>query len=406
MAKEFHYKAINKSGDVVSGFKKSADEISLAKELETEGMKLLTTDEVAKISFKKIWKKIINFGTVSMHDKIIVYKNLGAMLDAGLPLSRALVVMSKQAKNKKLKKILDSVNDSVRGGSSLSDALDNFPKVFTPLMVAMVRAGEETGNMVDALRVTADQMEKTYLLKKKIRGAMIYPGVIITAMLIIGVFMLVYVVPTLTGTFAEIGVELPASTQFIINASDFFQNNLTTVASVILVLIVLLGIFLKTSVGKKSLYWTLLHLPAISTLVKEISSARTTRTLASLLSAGVPFVRSLQITKDVMQNVFYKDVIAKAEKNVQIGKPMSEVFAQSENLFPTFVGEMMAVGEETGDIGGMLLEVAEFYETEVDQKTKNISTIIEPVLMVIVGAAVGFFALSMISPMYSLVENI
>jgi type IV pilus assembly protein PilC len=406
MAKEFHYKAINKTGDIISGFKKSTDEVSLSKELETEGIKLLSADEVSKFNFRKIGQKILTAGTVSTHDKIIIYKNLGAMLDAGLPLSRALTVMSKQAKNRKLKKVLDNVNESVRKGSSLSESLEAFPKIFTPLMVSMVRAGEETGNLVDALRVTAGQMDNTYKLQKKIKGAMIYPGVIISAMTLIGIFMLIYVVPTLTGTFSEIGVELPASTQFIINSSDFFQNNLILVFSVLLGIVALFSIAMKTPVGRKAFHWTILHLPAISPLVKEINSARTTRTLASLLSAGVPFVRALQITKDVMQNTFYKETIAKAEKNVQIGKPMSKVFAEAENLFPTFVGEMMAVGEETGNVGGMLLEVAIFYENEVDQKTKNISTIIEPVLMVIVGAAVGFFAISMISPMYGLVENI
>lgn len=406
MAKEFNYKAINRKGGVVSGTRKSNDEISLNKELESEGLNMISADEVSGFNLKKIWRKINTMGTVSAHDKIIVYKNLAAMLDAGLPLSRALAVMGKQTKNKRLKKILADVNSDVQKGSSLSEAFENFPKVFNPLMISMVRSGEESGNIVQSLRVTAGQMEKSYNLQKKIRGSMIYPGVIISAMIIIGIFMMVYVVPTLTGTFAEIGVELPASTQAIITGSDFLQNNLTVVFGALLLLIIAFSTLLKSKIGKRYFDFILLRLPAISQMVKEINSARATRTLASLLTAGVPFVRALQITKDVMQNSFYKEIIAKAEKNIQIGKPISEVFIKAENLFPTFVGEMMAVGEETGNVGEMLMEVAEFYENEVDQKTKNISTIIEPVLMVIVGAVVGFFAISMISPMYSLVENI
>lgn len=406
MAKEFDYKAINKRGDVVTGTRKSEDELTLDKELEIEGLNLISAEEASRFSLKKIWKQLNTMGTVSVHDKIIVYKNLSAMLDAGLPLSRAIGVIERQSKNKKLKQVLADVNESVQKGSSLSEAFEKFPKVFTPLMVSMVRAGEESGNMVQSLRVTADQMNKAYTLQKKIRGAMIYPGVIISAMIVIGIFMMVYVVPTLTSTFAEIGVELPASTQLIITASDFLQSNLLLVVLVLLLLVAGFYILLKSKTGKRYFHFVLLHLPVISVLVKEINSARTTRTLASLLTAGVPFVRALQITRDVIQNSFYEDIIQKAEKNIQIGKPISEVFVKAENLFPTFVGEMMSVGEETGSVGEMLLEVADFYENEVDQKTKNISTIIEPVLMIIVGAVVGFFALSMISPMYSLVENI
>lgn len=406
MGIEFEYKAIDAKGKVVTGLRTANDEVSLNKDLRAEKLVLISAEMSKKWGGRSILRKLESFGTVSEHDKIIMYRNLGAMINAGLPLSRALSVMQRQAKNKKLGKILKDINESVKKGSSLSEALNKFPKVFTSLMVSMVKAGEESGNLVQSLRVTSEQMEKNYLLRKKIQGAMVYPAVIIVAMIIIGIFMLIYVVPTLTSTFAELNIELPASTQFIINTSDFLQNNLGSSGSILLLIIVLLGAFFKTRVGKRSLDWTLLHLPLISGLVKEINSARTTRTLSSLVAAGVPFVRSLEITKEVIQNTYYKEVVAQAEKNIQIGQPISKVFAEHEDLFPTFVSEMMAVGEETGEIGQMMSEVAEFYENEVDQKTKNISTIVEPVLMIVVGIAVGFFAISMISPMYSLVETI
>ena len=406
MSKEFHYKAVSKNGEVVGGFKTAADEVELNKNLQAEGLRLISVEPTSSWSWRVIWTKVVNFGTISTHDKIIVYRNLSAMIKAGLSLSRALSVMCRQAKNKKLQKILKLINEEIKKGSSLSDALRGFDKVFTPLMVSMVRAGEESGNLVESLDVTAEQMVKSYTLRKKIKGAMIYPGVIISAMILVGFFMLVYIVPTLTSTFADLSVELPASTQFIISFSSLLQNNTTGILVLLLVLILIIIFGSRTEKGKRYFYWFVLHIPGISTIIKEINSARTTRTLSSLLSAGVPFVKSLQITAEVIQNVYYKEVILKAEKNIQLGLPVSKIFAEAEHLFPTFVGEMMSVGEETGELSDMLLEIATFYENEVDQKTKNISTIIEPVLMIIVGAAVGFFAISMISPMYSLVENI
>ena len=218
--------------------------------------------------------------------------------------------------------------------------------------------------------------------------------------------MLIYVVPTLTKTFTELHVELPASTMFIINLSNFAQNHLFI--SITILVLIFLGIYfgLKTKRGRRMRDWFLLHVPLIAPLVKEVNAARTTRTLASLLAAGVPFVRSLQIVREVVQNSYYQETIEQAEKNIQLGLPISKVFREADNLYPIFVSEMMIVGEETGELGGMLLKVASFYEEEVDQKTKNMSTIVEPFLMVLVGIVVGFFAISMISPMYSLVNVI
>ncbi len=406
MSKEFHYKALNKEGKVMDGFRNAVDEISLNKDLRAEGLNLISAEPSMKWSARAIWIKMNNMGTVSTHNKIIIYRNIGSMIGAGLSLARALDVLQRQTKNVKLKKILETINTEVKKGASLSEALAFFPKVFSPLMISMVQAGEESGNLVDALAVTAEQMEKSYELKKKVKGAMVYPSVIISAMLIVGVFMLIYIVPTLTSTFTELGVELPASTQFIIDLSSLLQNNIFGVFIFVVVLVLVMILGLRTKTGKRMWDWTILHMPLISPLVKEINSARTTRTLASLLSSGVSFVRSLQIVKEVMQNTYYKDTIAKAEKNIQLGLPISKVFAEAEEYYPVFVGEMMAVGEETGELGSMLLKVATFYEEEVDQKTKNLSTIIEPILMIIVGIVVGFFAISMISPMYTLVEHI
>lgn len=406
MDNEFEYKAINGEGNVVKGFKKSDDEISLSNELKEDGLNLIYAEPVSKAGFRALSDKLKNFGTVSMRDKILIYRNISSMITAGLSLSRAISVLIRQSKNPKTKTILGKVHEDVKKGQSFSDSLAKFPKTFTPLMVSMVRAGEESGNLAESLKVTSDQMEKTYNLQRKIKGAMVYPGVIITAMVAIGFAMMIFVVPTLTGTFAELGVELPATTQFVISFSDFLQANIILSIFLILFLVVAFVASLRTKTGIRAFSWVLLKLPVISGLVKKINSARTTRTLSSLLASGVSFVQSIEIVIDVVQNPYYKEVLEEARKKVEIGQPISKVFEKNEKLYPIFVSEMMAVGEETGELGPMLFKVAEFYEEEVDQQTKNISTIIEPVLMILVGAAVGFFAISMISPMYSLVENI
>ncbi len=201
-------------------------------------------------------------------------------------------------------------------------------------------------------------------------------------------------------------VELPKSTQFIIAISDMFQNNTFALLGGVVFFIGLIFLAFKTSVGRRILDWTLLHAPMVSRLVKETNSARTTRTLSALIISGVPYLTAVEITLGVMQNSYYKEVLKKASKNVELGLPVSKIFEENQNLYPVFVSEMIAVGEETGELGNMLMKVAVYYENEVEQKTKNMSTIVEPFLMIIVGAAVGFFAISMISPMYSLVENI
>lgn len=406
MAIEFFYKALDKNQKLVTGQKVSENEFDLSRELRSEKLSLIFAEPVSKINLKKFLDSLDSFGKISDHEKIIIYRNLSSMLDAGLPLSRSLAVLSRQSKNKKLKKILEQVNISVKKGATLSGAFKRFPKIFSPLIISMVMAGEESGNLSQSLRATAEQLEKSYLLKKKIKGSMVYPGIIIFTMIVIGFFMLVYVVPALTKTFSELSIDLPNSTKFIISLSAYLQTHYITIVLSTVFLMAFLFYFLRTSVGKTIFYWFLMRLPIIRDLICEINAAQTTRTLASLLDSGVSFSRSINITEEVIQNPFYKKVISEAGKNIQLGLPISKVFSDNEKLFPAFVGEMISVGEETGESTKMLLEVANFYESEVDQKTKNLSTIIEPVLMIFVGIVVGFFALSMIAPMYKLVEGL
>ena len=398
---KFFYRSITEAGLQKEGELEAEDKFALAHNLKTENETLLFASEIKnKTSFP-----ISFFSGVKTHEKIIFARNLASMIEAGLPISRAISVLERQSKNQNFKKILSDIGDQIKKGKTFSNSLRKYDKIFPEVFVSMVSAGEESGKLADSLNVVASQMETTYLLQKKIKGALIYPSIILLAMLGIGIFMLVYIVPTLTNTFKEVGADLPASTQFIIWLSESFQSNMLLLATSFIGIIFLIIIALRTKEGKRAMDFMFLNIPGISPLVKETNSARTTRTLSSLLSAGVSVVDALDITKNVLQNSYYKEVIEKAKKNVEIGAPLADVFEKAEHLYPVFVGEMVAVGEETGDLGGMLLKVAIFYETEVEQKTKDMSTIIEPVLMLIVGVAVGFFALSMISPIYSIADK-
>jgi type IV pilus assembly protein PilC len=283
--------------------------------------------------------------------------------------------------------------------------MSKHPDVFSPLMIAMIKSGEESGSLTESCAIIADQTERVYELKKKIRGAMIYPSVILFVLITIGTLMMLFIVPSLAATFEDLGSELPASTQIIMTLSSFLVNyTLVTIAS-FFAFIGLFIAFARTANGKRLIESAILPIPVIGTLVKETNSARTGRTLSSLLSSGVHVLHALEITEEVIQNTHYKEVLSEARTKVQSGAPIAGVFIEKEKLYPPLVGELIAVGEETGNLPDMLQQVAEFYEGEVDQKTKNMSTIVEPILMLVVGVAVGYFALAMISPIYSVMEN-
>jgi type IV pilus assembly protein PilC len=380
--------------------------LELYRDLEAEGVRPLKVKEKKKFSAHIIIDKMKAISTVGLRDKIEFTKNISSMLKAGLPLSRAITIVGKHMRNYRLKKITSDILRQLKKGVSLNEAMRKYEKVFGPLYISMITAGEESGDLQGALRVIAGQQEKSYELKKKVKGAMIYPGVIMFAMITIGVFMMIVVVPTLTKTFKELDIDLPASTRFIIGVSDLLNNNFIAVISLVVVALAAFFFGLKTRQGKRMRDWTILHTPLLSPLVKKVYSAQVARTLSSLLTAGVPFLRSIEIVKDVAQNSYAKEVIQEAEDAIQEGSELSGIFMKAEHVFMPYFGEMMAVGEETGEVAMMLKETAIYFEAEVDSATKNLSTIIEPVLMLIIGGAVGFFAISMISPMYGIVDQV
>jgi len=402
----FRFKAIKQNGERYEGTKDSSDKLSLYAELKLEGDTLISAEElgVKKNVFMRYLSGLLE--KVPMHQRIIFSKNLGSMIDAGLALSRALSVLERQVRKGKFRNIIVNINQEIKKGQTLSQAARLYPDVFSKLFVSMVKAGEESGNLSSSLKIVGEQMDSTYKLKKKVRGAMIYPSLILLVMIIIGVLMLIYVVPNITATFRDLNVELPFATRVIIGVSDFVKNNIIITLIIVAVLAVAFYLISLTKRGKRGYDYILLKMPLISPLVKEVNAARSARTLSSLLSSGVPFAEAVLITSEVIQNSYFRDVLNEARLVVEKGEPISSVFLRRTDLFPIFVGEMMSVGEETGRLPDMLLEVANYYENSVDQKTKDMSTIIEPFLMIIIGIAVGFFAVSMITPIYSVMDTI
>ncbi len=402
----FSYKAVKADGTEYKSTAEAADKFALYKELHSRGETVLSAKEEGdKKSRRSMWN--ISFGSgTKMADRIMFAKNTSAMLRAGLPLARSLSVLEHQMPGKVWKGIINSLQDDLSKGTSFSAGLAKFPKTFSSLFVSMVGAGEESGNLSGSLSIVGEQLEKSYQLQKKVRGAMMYPSVILGVMVIIGILMFIYVVPKLTDTFKQFNVQLPLPTRIILGTSDFVSNHYILLIGGIIALVFFFFFGLRTSIGKRIYHKFILMIPVIGNIAKEVNSARTARTLSSLLSSGVDVVASIKIAGEVVQNVHYKSMLKRTADDIQKGATLQSLFMPRGDLYPPFVAEMIGVGEETGTLSKVLFEVATFYEGEVEQKTKDISTIIEPFLMVFIGAGVGFFAMAVISPIYSLSNNI
>ncbi len=401
---QFTYKATNRAGEKLEGVLEAETQQLAGKALREQGLIPIT------VSGGKAKRKLnvsFSFGNIKLSEKIVFTKNMAGMLEAGLALSRALQVIQKQTKNPAFKKIIDSLIAEIDKGGTFSGGMEKHPKAFSTLFVSMVRAGEESGSLPSSLREVGMVLEKTFELNRKVKGAMMYPSVIVGAIALVGILMMIYVVPTLTKTFTELGIDLPLSTRIIIFMSDTIKNYIAfIILGFGLFVVGTITLFKKSAKARRAKDRAVLMIPVVGTIVKEVNTARTARTLASLLTSGVSMTKAIEITLAVIQNSRYKAVLQKARDSVEKGVALSVIFKAETKLYPVMMGEMMEVGEETGKFSTMLMDIAKYYESEVDNKTKNLSTIIEPVLMVFIGGAVGFFAISMLTPMYSILDTI
>jgi type IV pilus assembly protein PilC len=402
----FLYTAKSTEGKSRGGEITAADEHFAARQLRAEGFLVTSIKRVEEEENKVKVSFMDRLTSIPLKEKMMFARNLSVMISSGLTISRAVSNLASQTRNKRFKKVLGSIYENLQQGKALSEGLAKYPTVFSDLFVNMVRVGETGGNLDEVLNIVATQLEKEHELLSKIRGAMLYPAVIVVAMIGIGILMLTYILPKITGVFQDMEVQLPASTRFIIGVSNVLKNHSIIVAVSFIAAIVFFKIFLGTVTGKKIMSFIVVNLPVIKNIVIKVNCARFSRIYSSLLKSGINATDALRIVSDTLTNYYFKVAIKKGIDQIQKGISLSKIIASHRKIFPVLVPQMIEVGEETGKTEVVLLKLAEFYEEEVNQITKNMSSIIEPVLMILIGGAVGFFAVSMLQPMYSLMENI
>jgi type IV pilus assembly protein PilC len=328
------------------------------------------------------------------------------MLGSGFSLHKGLETLIKQTENLGFKKIINDLVIKIKQGESFANALANYPKVFNNFYVSMVRVGEKGGTLVESLKILAQYIKKEHDFISKVRGAMVYPAVIIVAMIGVGILMMLVVMPKLTAMFEELNVSLPITTQILIAVSKFLTRYFYIGIIIAFALIFFSIKSLKTQKGKKAISFIFLKLPALNKIVKKMNCARFARSFCSLMQSGVSIVEALTISSQTVGNNFYQKALINASIEVKKGKKLQESLENSGNLFPVLVGQMIGVGEETGELSGIMEKLADFYEEEVTNVTNNLTAIIEPALMIFLGAVVAFFAISMIQPMYSMMEGL
>lgn len=403
---KFLYAAKNYDGETRTGELVAKDEQGVAQQLKADGFLVTSVRETEDSNGKVHVAFADRFTKISLKDKMMFARNLSVMISAGLTISKSIRNLADQTKNKKFNKILLAIFEDIKAGINLSDTMAKYPSVFNELFVNMVKIGETGGNLDETLTIIAVQLEKENALMGKVKGALMYPAVIMVAMTGVAILMLTYVLPQMTGVFKDMDVELPKSTQFIISASDIFKEHSVLVMMSMVSTLIILKLGIKTKPGKRMISFISLKTPVINDIVMKTNCARFSRIYSSLLRSGVTSLDALRIVANTLSNYYYKKAIRDSIKQIQKGVDLSKVIGENDKIFPVLVKQMIEVGEQTGETEAILLKMAEFYEDEVNQVTKNISSIVEPVLMLFMGVAVGFFAVAMLQPMYGLMENI
>lgn len=404
----YAYRAVDQGGKTLSGEREATSERELADALRREGFLMLDAETSAQKRQRRSFGAILPqlFNRISLMERIVFSRNLAVMIGAGVALTRALEALGEQTSSQKFRDILTVVKNNVTSGKTFAESMKPYESVFGALFINMIESGEISGNLENVLITLSRQMKRDYDLRSKVRGAMLYPAIVVSALFIIGFLMMIYVVPTLTQTFNELGINLPITTRIIIGTSNFLLAYYWYVLAGVVAVIFGGMRLVRSKPGKRVFDTVSLRIPIFGPLVQKFNSARFARTLSSLITSGISITRALEVTATVVGNTHFREALTEAVEVIQRGKPLHEILQLHPELFPPMVTQMIEVGEETGTIGRMLLRLALFYEEEVNSVTKNLSSIIEPILMVIIGAVVGFFAVSMIQPIYSGLGNI
>lgn len=400
--KKFSYKVKDKvTGKIVKGEISADSSRAAGKALIDQGY--ILQDDIREVGTENALARLTN--RITTKDKIVFTRQFATLIGAGLPLAQCLRTVSEQTDNKKMRAVIDDILASVEGGSSLKDAFSKFPDVFDKVYLALIAAGEMSGTLDESLRRVAVQKEKDAAMMSKIRGALTYPAIVLVVIALVMIFMMVQVVPQVKQLYEDMNEALPFATEILINISEFMTNFWWLI-------LIFLGIggyffrqYLKTESGIKFAANFKLNVPLFSPLFRKLYMARFARTGQLLLSTGVAMLDMLNICGDAMNNVIVKKSIDEAAKLVQSGKSLSDSLKGKDYIL-LMVPQMISIGEQSGKIDEMLGKTAQVYEDELDEQIKAISTLIEPILMVVMALMAGGLIGAILFPIYSLVTKV
>ncbi len=399
--KRFNYRARDKeSGKIVKGAIQAENERIAGKLLVEQGF---FPESITEEDKNSIIAKIQN--KVKAKDRIVFTRQFATLIGAGLPLSTSLRTLSEQTQAKAMKGVIEDLLAQVEGGKSLSDAMKTHSDVFSDVYLSLVAAGEMSGTLDESLSRLATQEEKDDAMISKIRGAMVYPLILFIVIIAVLVFMMVEVVPEVVNLYDSMKKPLPELTQFLFGVMDFFTNFWYILAVLVAVSVILISSFRKTDSGKRFFSIIKLHVPLFNGLFRRLYMARFARTMEMLLGSGVSMLDSMKISARATANAVVEGIILDASEKVKAGKALSESLKDKDYILP-LIPQMASIGEESGKIDEMLRKAGTVYENELDEKIKNISTLIEPVLMVVMAGLIGVVLMGTLMPIYSLVSSI
>ena len=399
--KRFTYKAKDKSGTVITGEVEASSAQVVAKLVRARGLVVITITP-RRESLLTLIQKFRD--RITLGDVTTFTRQLATMVNAGLPITQALLILRSQSKGS-MQKVVAQILSDIEGGESLSTSLSRHPKVFNPTYIALVKSGEAGGVMDEVLVRLADNLEKQQEFKGKVKGALIYPAIIIVGMFVVGLVMMIFVIPRLTSLYGEFNAKLPIATQILIGISNFFVKAWPLIIIFVVVAISGFRAYRRTVAGRRKTDELLFKLPIIGELQRQVILTELTRTLSLMVGAGVSILETLNITAGVVGNVVIADALKDAAKQVEKGFPIAYSFSKHPEAFPYILSQMVAVGEETGKMEEVLNKVSHVFEVESDQKVKGLTSAIEPLVMILLGLGVGFLVIAIILPIYSLTSQ-
>lgn len=389
--------AQGRAGEMKKGETEAVNEAAVRTQLRRQGLKPTRVKEKPKDLLEMLPLR----GSVKGKDVVIFSRQFSTMISAGLPLIQCLDILASQEQNKSFARIIRNIKDDIEGGSTLTDALKKYPKVFDDLFINMIAAGEAGGILDTILNRLATYLEKAMKLKRKVKGAMTYPAVVLFVSFAVITLLLVKVVPVFQSIFAGMGRELPLLTQSLIDLSSFVTNNALYIVGALIVAVVALVKFYQTDKGRYLFDRMILKPPVIGLLMRRVAIAKFTRTLSTMISSGVPILDGLEITSRTAGNKIIEKALMETRKNISEGKTIAEPLAAT-TVFPPMVVQMIAVGEATGSLDSMLTKIADFYDDEVETAVNAMTSMLEPMLMVFLGGVVGGMIVAMYLPIFQI----